>query len=84
LDGGHAFKALSKSERLGLAALMLVAWAVREESLLMILGVVAIFRAFQKDAPAQRDLPIAFRFAFLIITLTLLSQVHVPIDQPIR
>jgi Zn-dependent protease len=89
LDGSHAFRALSKFERGGIAALMLGMWFVTQEGLLLILGVVAVFRCFQKDAPAQRDLPIFLEFAFLILALSLFSRLPVnvkptqPLVQPV-
>ncbi|HEX7860769.1 MAG TPA: site-2 protease family protein [Verrucomicrobiae bacterium] len=80
LDGGHAFRALTKKERALIAALMFVMWITTHEGLLLILAAVAAFRAFQKDAPTQRDTKILLHFAFLIITLSLLSKLPVPLE----
>ena len=80
LDGSHAFRALSKWERAGIAALMLVMWVTTHEGLLLILGAVAAFRTFQKDAPTQRDTTVLLEFAFLILTLSLLSKIPVNVE----
>jgi len=80
LDGSHAFRALSKWERAAIAALMLVMWITTHEGLLLILGGVAAFRIFQKDAPTQRNTSILVEFAFLIIALSLLSRLPVPVE----
>jgi Zn-dependent protease len=76
LDGGRGFKALSKPERMGIAGLMLVSWFISHEGLLLLLAAVAGFRAFAKEAPKQRDMQIFIQFAFLVVTLTLLSTLH--------
>jgi Zn-dependent protease len=80
LDGSHAFKALSKWERAGIAGLMLVMWMISHEGLLLILGVVAAFRIFNRDAPTKRDMQIFLEFAFLIIALALFSRIPVNVE----
>ena len=80
LDGSHAFKALTKSERAIITALMLAMWIVTHEGLLLILAIVAGFRAFQKNAPAQRNTSILLQFAFLIIVLSILAKLPVPVE----
>ena len=77
LDGSHAFRALSKMERGGIAALMLGGWIISHEGLLLILGVVTAFRAFRNDAPVERDTPIFLQFAFLIVALTVFAGIDV-------
>jgi Zn-dependent protease len=81
LDGSHAFSALSRNERAGIAALMLVMWGITEQAWLVILAVVAGFRTFGKDAPQKRDLPIFAEFAFLVITLSLLTTIPVRVER---
>ena len=80
LDGGHAFRALSKWERAAITALMLAMWITTHEGLLLLLAAVAAFRIFQKDAPAQRNTSILLEFAFLVIALSLLSKLPVEVD----
>lgn len=77
LDGSHAFKALTKLERGGIAALMAVMYFVTEEGLLIILAIVAAIRCFEKTAPTKRDMPIFTEFAFLVLTLSLLTEIPV-------
>jgi Zn-dependent protease len=80
LDGSHAFKALSKWERAGIAAVMAAMWFLTGEPLLILLVIVAAFRIFQKDAPKNQDTPILVEFAVLVVTLTLLAQINVKSD----
>lgn len=81
LDGSHAFKALTKSERAIITALMLLMWITTHEGLLLILATVAAFRIFQKDVPTQRNTSILLEFVFLIIALSLLSKLPVPVER---
>jgi Zn-dependent protease len=81
LDGSHAFKALSKWERAGIAAIMGIMFFVTTEGLLVILLLVAAFRVFQKDAPRERNLPIFTEFAFLVVTLGLLTEIPVNVER---
>jgi Zn-dependent protease len=56
LDGSHAFRALSKTERIAIAALCaLMAW-VTAQGFLWLIALVGGFRAFQKDAPQKGEL----------------------------
>ena len=84
LDGSHAFKALSKWERAGIATIMGIMYFVTTEGLLIILMLVAAFRVFQKDAPQERNLPIFTEFAFLLVTLGLLTEIPVRVDRGAR
>jgi Zn-dependent protease len=77
LDGSHAFKALSRLERIGIAAIMFGMWYVTDEGLLLLLMIVAAFRCFEKRLPEKRDLPIFTEFAFLVVTLALLTKIEV-------
>ena len=81
LDGNHAFKALSKWERAGIAGLMFALWFITTEGLLLILLLVAAFRVFQKDAPAVKNLTIFTEFAFLLVTLSLLTKIPVDVGR---
>jgi Zn-dependent protease len=76
LDGSHAFKALSRFERIGVAVIALAMWALTEQGLLLLIVIVAAFRCFQKGAPEKRDFAISTEFAFLILTLSLLSTIQ--------
>jgi Zn-dependent protease len=78
LDGSHAFRALSKLERAGIAAIAAAMGMITGEGWLIIITIVAAFRAFGNDAPKERNLPIFSEFAFLVVTLSLLTQI--PVD----
>ncbi len=80
LDGSHAFRALSKLERAGIAAVMFVAWITSHEGLLVLLAIVAAFRAFGNDAPKERDFPIFLQFAFLVVALSLFTTLQIDLD----
>jgi Zn-dependent protease len=85
LDGSHAFRALSRMERAGIAAVMLAMyWLTKDEGeqgLLLLLLIVAAFRCFQRIAPAEKDLPIFSEFAFLVVALSLLTTIHVDTER---
>lgn len=77
LDGGHAFGALSRVERGCIAAIMVAMWILTHEGLLIILALAAAFRAFQKNAPVERDTPVFVEFAVLLLALSALSVIGV-------
>ncbi len=55
LDGGRAFRAMSRNERLIAAGVLLGAWFLTAEILLLLLGVAALGRAFVGEQRAQGD-----------------------------
>jgi Zn-dependent protease len=78
LDGGRAFRALARWQRLAVMAVLVILWAVTREGLLVLLLLAAGIQAFRDDAPAEPD-PIALaQYTFLAAALTLLSQLAVP------
>jgi Zn-dependent protease len=81
LDGSHAFRALSKFERGGIAGIAAAMAMITGEGWLIIIAIVAGFRAFGKEAPDKRNLPIFAEFAFLVITLSLLTKIPVDLDR---
>jgi Zn-dependent protease len=81
LDGSHAFRALSKMERLAIVALCaLMAW-VTAQGFLWLIALVGGFRAFQKDAPQKGEMRILGEFAFLIVTLSLFTTIPVKLKE---
>jgi Zn-dependent protease len=84
LDGSHAFRALTKWERAGVAAVAAGMGIAVQEGMLLLIAIVAGFRVFQKDAAQKTDARIFWEFIFLIVTLTLFSQIEVaiPRNQP--
>ncbi len=77
LDGGRGFRSLSRVERWIMLAVTLVAWWLTKEGLLLLIALGAIYRAFQKDAPTERD-PVGLAiFTGLIAALSWLSIISV-------
>lgn len=86
LDGGRGFRALSIKYRwvvLGtLAAMLFVGHELtgKFEGLLILIIAAGAFRAIaDKDVPPRGDKVTLYLFVFLVATLTLLSQIPVPI-----
>ena len=69
LDGNRGFSALSKSQRLLIAASFGAAWALTSDGLLVLLFVVALVRAFDASAPATGDRGAFGQFASLVVAL---------------
>ncbi len=78
LDGGRGMRALAQRERWGIAALVAVAFFFSEEGMLLLLGLAAVWRAFEKAAPAASDRRAFLEFAGLIAALALLCTIDVP------
>jgi Zn-dependent protease len=79
LDGGHAFRALSRTERLLVAAVILGMFLVTREGLLVLLGIVAAARAFGRDAPSEGDRVAFTHFAGLVVLLAWLCELPTPV-----
>jgi Zn-dependent protease len=78
LDGGRGFRALGRMQRFVVAAVILGAWYLTAEGLLLLLLVVALLRAFESNSAA--DDPRAFvLFVALILGLSLLSYAAAPL-----
>jgi Zn-dependent protease len=78
LDGGHAFKALNRSERwlaTAIAAAMLL-WT--SEGLLVLIAVLAAVQAFQTAPNEAGDRTILVQFGGLVAALGLLMRMPVP------
>jgi Zn-dependent protease len=70
LDGSRGFNSFSVAQRWIAVALIAVAFALVREGMIALVGLVAIWRAFQKDAP---PLPNWRAFATYALLLTMLS-----------
>ena len=77
LDGGRGFRALARSQRWAAVAVLGVAWALTTQPLLLLLGAVAMWRAFS-DSPADPDARVLALYAALVLSLAWLSMIHVP------
>jgi Zn-dependent protease len=78
LDGGRAFNALSRSQRLWVAAILGVAWYLSGVNLLLVLLLGTGARLLSPQAPEQPDRGVLVQFAVLVAALTYLSAIHVP------
>ena len=79
LDGGRGFRALSRSERFGVAALLGVLWYGTREGLLMLLLLVAGLRAFGAEADSEGDRVAFGQFVVLLAALSALTLIPVPL-----
>lgn len=78
LDGGRAFNALSRPQRLSMTAALLAAWLLTRNGIVLLVLVVAAARAFGRGAPAKPDWPIAGWYLALVGALTYLAALPVP------
>jgi Zn-dependent protease len=77
LDGGRAFRALSRPQRLAAAAAAGVAWALTHEGMLVLVALAAVFRALLPGAPERGDRGALAIFVAVLATLAALSVVPV-------
>jgi Zn-dependent protease len=83
LDGGRAFRALTRYQRATLIGVFLIVWAVTGEGLLLILALAAGYRLFTKDYAGAPDYGILAQFALLVVLLGFLS-LSVPGAEPFK
>ena len=79
LDGGRAFRALSRQQRLLAVAALAALWAMSREGLLLLLLIAAAAQAFRRDAPEEPDHVALAEYVLLAAALTLLCLIHVPL-----
>lgn len=79
LDGGRAFRALSRQQRLLAVAALAALWALSREGLLLLLLIAAAAQASRRDAPEQPDHVALAEYVLLAAALTLLCLIHVPL-----
>ena len=77
LDGSRGMHALSRPERWIVVVVIGIAFWLTRQSLLPLLGVVAIYRTFDKNAPAERDPSTLGTFIVLLAALSWLSTIRV-------
>ncbi len=82
LDGGRAFRSLTRSHRWILACVMAVMWLLTREGLLILLLAATLLRALPRTAPSEPDRIALAEFALLIAGLALLTAVPVPVATP--
>jgi Zn-dependent protease len=70
LDGSRGFAALAAVQRWIVVLLFVCAWAVTHDGLFVLLVIAAALRAFESQAPVERDRGVLAQFAFLIVALS--------------
>jgi Zn-dependent protease len=80
LDGGRGFRALSRKQRMIMAGVMLGAWFMTGENLLLLLLIAAVIRVFARDAPAEDHRPTLVTYAVLIVVLAWLATLKVSVE----
>jgi Zn-dependent protease len=78
LDGGRGMRALARRERWALTGVIAIAFLITAEGMLLLIGLAAAWRAFEKVAPAVSDRRAFLEFAGLIAALAALSELRVP------
>jgi Zn-dependent protease len=77
LDGSRGFHALSRVQRWMAVGVIALAFVVFQQGLLLIIGAVAIYRAFQSEAGPGDDRSLV-KYAGLVLSLAWLSRGLVP------
>ena len=75
LDGSHAFRALTTTQRWIAVGGLFVAWAISHLGILLLVLAVATYRAFEKDPAPQPNHRALGEFLFLVATLSILSSI---------
>ena len=71
-------RALARRERGLIAAGIAAGWALTAQGLLLVLALIAGWRAFERSAPAQSDRRTFIEVAELIVVLAALAAIEVP------
>jgi Zn-dependent protease len=80
LDGAHAFKALTKQQRLIAAGAIGAAWILSSKGILVLLLIAALWTAVGTDAPEEPDRRTLLEYVVLIAALTALATIPVPVS----
>jgi Zn-dependent protease len=73
LDGSRGFSALTRSQRWIAIAAVAITWALTREGMLVLVALVGVWRAFEKNRPAKSDWGALVTYAGLAGTLAALS-----------
>jgi Zn-dependent protease len=79
LDGGRAFRSLTRTQRWLAVAAMAAAWAVTDEGLMLLLMAVGAYKAAFDKPSKDRDDPVLLHYALLVVILASLSTINVPL-----
>ena len=72
LDGSRGFNSFTRLQRWIATALIALALAFVHHGILVLVGLVAVWRAFQKETPASPNWRSFATYSFLLATLTAL------------
>ena len=78
LDGGRGFRSLSRGQRWIVVATMAGMWAVTKEGLLVLLVIVAAWRALSEKTKVEPDQKGLLHYALLVVTLSAMCLIPVP------
>jgi Zn-dependent protease len=70
LDGAHAFRPMTRLERVAAAASLVVMFVITREGLLVLMALLAAVQAWQADPNAPGDQAVLFQFVALVIVLS--------------
>ena len=76
LDGGRAFRALSRLQRWIAVAAAGAATFITQDFLLPLIAICGAFRAFDKDAPQRGDMRTLLEYVWLVAVLCLLMRLR--------
>ena len=77
LDGSRGFHAFARWQRLFAIAVIGIAYLLTGQKILLVIGAVAIYRAFQRNIVLRADTRALATYVFLIATLSLLAEIRV-------
>jgi Zn-dependent protease len=77
LDGSHGFSALSRRQRWIAAAVLGGMWFLTAEGLLLVLAVVALWRAWGTEAPEEGDARTVWEYCALVVVLGTMTRIPV-------
>jgi Zn-dependent protease len=78
LDGGRGFRSLSRGQRLIVVAAMALMWAVTKEGLIVLLVIVAAWRALSEKTNVEPDQKGLLQYVMLVVALSATCLVPVP------
>jgi Zn-dependent protease len=70
LDGSRGFRALARHQRWLVAGAAVGLWFLAHDGMLLVIGFVAAWRAFGRDAPAERDRFALMQYVGLLLALS--------------
>jgi Zn-dependent protease len=79
LDGSRGFASQSTRQRWFILVILAAAFVVTREGMLVVVALVALWRAFQKNAPRLDDWAGFTRYAVLVIALAALTKIPISV-----